>query len=209
VIVFWAIIWTLLGIWIVLAAILLVPISFSGQAGLDETASLEGTLAGAGSLVTLQAVATAGQPLELHLHLGHWTRRWQIGSDLSWINRLQPYLDRQVFKEVFRYLFQLERSLDLKLSFEGEIGLGDPDLNGYLSGFLGILNTGQWECNLQPNLTETVLRFRGTMQGRLRPASLIWLTGRLLLSKPIRKIWRAQLSKTKNKIQTKQAVVKH
>jgi hypothetical protein len=197
VIVFWAIIWTLLGIWIILAAILLVPVSFSGQAGLDETASFEGTLAGAGSLVTLQAIATAGQPLELHLHLGRWARRWQLGNDLSWIGKLNPYLNRQVFKEVFRYLFQLERSLDLKLSFEGEIGLGDPDLNGCLSGFLGTLNTGQWECNLQPNLTETVLHFRGTMQGRLRPASLIWLTGRLLLSEPIRKIWRAQLRKTK------------
>jgi hypothetical protein len=220
----WVIIWTLLGICIIVAAFLLVPVSFSGQVVLDETASFEGTLVGAGSLVAFQAVATGGQPLEIHLHLGRWTRRLHLGQqksvgkrrakhqegcakkfDLSWIDKLNPYLDRQVFKEVFRYLFRLERSLDLKLSFEGEIGFGDPDLTGYLSGFLDVLNAGQWECNLQPNFTETVLHFRGTLQGRLRPASLIWLAGRLLLSEPIRNIWRSQLRKTKNKIN--QAVV--
>jgi hypothetical protein len=224
VIVMWVIIWTLLGICIIVAAFLLVPVSFSGQVVLDETASFEGTLVGAGSLVAFQAVAAGGQPLEIHLRLGRWTRRLHLGQQksvgkrrakhqegyakkfyLSWIDKLNPYLDRQVFKEVFRYLFRLERSLDLKLSFEGEIGFGDPDLAGYLSGFLDVLNAGQWECNLQPNFTETVLRFRSTMQGRLRPASLIWLTGRLLLSEPIRNIWRSQLRKTKNKIN--QAVV--
>ena len=226
-IVMWVIIWTLLGIFIILAVLLLVPVSFSGQAGLDETASFEGTLVWAGSLVTFQTVATGGQPLEMHLRLGRWTRRLQPGQqksvakrsktkhqeccaqkfDRSWIDKVNPYLDRQVFKEVFRYLFRLERSLDLKLSFEGEIGFGDPDLTSYLAGFLAVLNAGQWECNLQPNFTETVLHFRGTMQGRLLPASLIWLTGSLLLSEPIRKIWWSQLRKTKNKIKTKEVVV--
>ncbi len=119
---------------------------------------------------------------------------------------MNPYLDRQVFKEVFRYLFRLERSLDLKLSFVGEIGFGDPDLTGYLAGFLAVLNAGQWECNLKTNFTETVLHFRGTVQGRVPPASLIWLTGRLLLSEPIRKIWWSQLRKTK-KTKIKEVVV--
>jgi hypothetical protein len=219
VIVVWVIIWTLLGLFIILAALLLVPVSFSGQAGLEETASFEAALVWAGSLVAFQAAAAGGQPLEMRLRLGRWTRRLQPGKpgqqdgnakpdmregaakrfDLSWIDKVNPYLDRQVFKEVFRYLFRLERSLDLKLRFEGEIGLGDPDLTGHLADLLATLNSGQWECNLQPNFTETVLRFRGTVQGRVLPASLFWLTGRLLLSQPIRKIWWSQFRKTKTK----------
>ena len=209
-IVMWVLIWILLGIFIILAALLLIPVSFSGQAGLDETASFESTLVWAVGLVTIQA--SGGQPLEVYLRLGRRCWRLQQGDqrgvlkrrgrplkkfDLSWINTVSAYLDQNVLKEVFRYLFRLERSLDLKLSFAGEIGLGDPDLTGYLAGFLGALNTGQWECNLQPNFTETVLHFQGSLQGRVVPAIVLWLTGRLIFSQPIRTIWWSRLRKPK------------
>ena len=215
----WAIIWTLLGIFIILAALLLVPISFSGQAGIDETASFEAMLAWAGGLVAFQATAAGGLPPELHLRLGRWIRRLQPGTpkkqrksttkkfDLSWIDKVSPYLERQVFKELFRFLFRLERSVNLKLKFEGEIGFGDPELTGYLAGLLATLNSGQWECNLRPNFTETVLRFRGTMQGRMILARVLWLTGCLLLSPPVRSIWRSQRRKRKLKKQGQQKEV--
>jgi hypothetical protein len=219
VIVTWVIIWTLVGILIIPATLLLVPVSFSGQAGLDESASFKASLAWAGGLSSLQAAATGGQPLEIRLHFGRWNWPLQPGQQknpgkqskalchdsvtekfvVPWIEKVNPYVDQQVFTEVFRFLFLLERSLDLKLSFEGEVGFSDPDLTGYLTGFLATLNSGQWECDLQPNFTDTVLHFRGIVQGRVLPVNLIWLTGRLLLSEPIRKIWWSQLRKTRIK----------
>lgn len=216
--VWWAIIWTLLGILVILAAFLLVPVSFSGQAGLEETACFEAVLAWAGGLVAFQVTAAGGLPPEMRLRLGRWTRQLQPGAskqrksttkkfDLSWIDKVSPYLNRQVFKEVFRYLFRLEHSLNLRLNFEGEVGFGDPELTGYLAGLLAALNSGQWECNLRLNFTETVLHFRGTVQGRVIPARVLWLTGRLLLSPQIRSICWSQWRTRKLKKQGQQKEV--
>jgi hypothetical protein len=205
------IIWTLLGLFILLSGLLLVPLSFSAQAGLDETASFEAVLALAGGLVTIQTAATGGQPLEMRLRLGRWTRRLKPESAVKrfvrfWTDKAAPYLDKQVMKEVLRYLFRLERSLGLKFCFEGEIGLGDPDLTGHLAEFLKALNAGQWECRLQPNFTDTALRFQGTVQGKALPISLFWLTGRLLLSPPVRSVWWLRSRNPKNKIKTGGAI---
>ena len=220
-IVFWILLWILLGIVILLAALLLVPFNFSAQAGLDdEIASFESLLSWAGGLIGFQVVATGGQPAVLRLRLGRWTRQLQGNAgkkqerrpgkfDLTWTRTARSYLDKQVLREVFRYLFQLERSLDLRLSFEGEVGFEDPDLTGYLAALLATLNPGQWECHLQPNFTEEVLRFRGSVQGRVILARLLWLTGCLLLSAPVRSIWWSQFKtrKSKNQGQKKEAVI--
>lgn len=214
------IIWILLGLIILLIALLLVPFNFSGQAGLEETASFEGMLTWASGLLGFQATAAGGQPASVRLRLGPWSRQTHWGEtkkperrlkkfDFSWLQKAKPFLDQDVLKEVFRCLFRLERSLDLRLRFEGEIGFGDPNLTGYLAGLLAALNTGQWECNLQPNFTEEVLHFQGSVQGRVIPARMLWLTGRLLLSNPVRSIWWSQLRKfrTKNNDQQKEVLV--
>ncbi len=222
VMVFWVLLWILLGIVILLAVLLLTPFNFSAQAGLnDEIANFEGRLSWAGRLIEFQVVATGGQPVQMSLRLGRWTRqlRWIKAKkqerrrpgkvDLAWTRTARSYLDKQVLREVFRCLFRLERSLDLRLSFEGEAGFEDPDLTGYLAGLLATLNPGQWECHLQPNFAEAVLRFQGSVQGRAILARLLWLTGLLLLSAPVRSIWWSQLitRKLKKRGQQKEAVV--
>ncbi|MGD0154062.1 MAG: hypothetical protein ABSC17_09970 [Thermacetogeniaceae bacterium] len=220
-IVLWTIFWILVGIVILLAALLTAPLNFSAQAGLDdEIASFEGLLSWAGRLIGFQVVATSGQPVQMSVRFGHWTRQLQGGKakkqerrpgkfDLAWTRTARSYLDKQVLREVFRCLFRLERSLDLRLSFEGEVGFEDPDLTGYLAGLLAVLNPGQWECHLQPNFTKEVLRFQGSVQGRIVPAKLLWLTGCLLLSTPVRSIWWSQLKIRMSKYQSqkKEAVV--
>ncbi len=113
------IIWTLLGLFILLSMLLLTPVGFSAQAGLDETASFEAVLVWAGGLASFQAAAAGGQPLEMRLRLGRWTRRLQPEStvkmfDLFWTGKVSPYLDKQVLKEVFRCLFRLERLISTK-----------------------------------------------------------------------------------------------
>ncbi len=96
-------------------------------------------------------------------------------------------LNREFLGVVLDYLHRLRQSFRIRLS--GVYGTGDPALTGMLAGLIAVLNTGYHKINLEADFSEPALDLTGEISARIVPVVILWLTMRLLLAKPARKLW--------------------
>lgn len=108
---------------------------------------------------------------------------------------LSDVISRQLLAEVMGYLKRLFKSIRLRLRLSGVYGTDDPALTGLLAGLMATLRTEHCNIDLDTDFSEPVLDLTGKASGRVIPIVILWLTTRLLLSKPVRKLWWAQLKK--------------
>lgn len=108
---------------------------------------------------------------------------------------LSDVINRQLLAEVVGYLKKLFKSIRLRLRLIGVYGTDDPALTGLIAGLLATLRTKHCNIDLDADFIEPVLDLTGEASGRVIPIVILWLTIRLLLSKPVRKLWWAQLKK--------------
>ena len=183
-------------------AVLLAPVSFHVKARLAEKAACEGELAWAGGLLAAKFVFKDNIP-SFFLHFGIWGKHLERGRNPSKRKRtsqkkstkhlrvryIKPFINTRFLKEVFRFLNRFQRSLNLRLSLEGEYGTNDPAFTGFIAGLIAALNSNRCCLCLYPNFSETTLNLQGEIRGRLIPARLICLIFRTLFAAPVRKIW--------------------
>ncbi len=77
---------------------------------------------------------------------------------------------------------------------EGELGMEDPALTGYLIGAVAVLKGAVFHSiYIKANFHEQVLRGKVIMRGKIRLVSLFYAAVRLALERPVRKIIRIYL----------------
>lgn len=84
----------------------------------------------------------------------------------------------------------------LRLRLSGVYGTDDPALTGLITGLMAALHAEHINLDLDADFSGPVLDIAGETSGRMVPIVILWLTIRLLLAQPVRKLWWAQL-KTK------------
>ena len=108
---------------------------------------------------------------------------------------LSDVISRQLLAEVMGYLKRLFKSIRLRLRLSGVYGTDDPALTGLIAGLMATLRTKHYNINLDADFSEPILDVTGETSGRVVPGVILWFTIRLLLSKPVRKLWWTQLKK--------------
>lgn len=108
---------------------------------------------------------------------------------------LSDVINRQLLAEVVGYLKRLIKSIRLRMQLCGVYGTDDPALTGLIAGLIATLRTKHCNFDLDADFSEPVLDVTGDVSGRVVPGVILWLTIRLLLSKPVRKLWWAQFKK--------------
>lgn len=113
-------------------------------------------------------------------------KRERHGFDLSMVSTA---LSRKLLAVAFVYLKTLFRSLRLRLQVTGTYGTDDPALTGLLAGLFAALHAEHLNLDLGPDFDGPILDVAGETSGRIIPIVILWLTIRLLLAKPVRRLW--------------------
>lgn len=129
-------------------------------------------------------------------------RRQRSGFNLSVI---KDVLNRQLLFVLLEYLKKLFESLRLQLRLSGVYGADDPALTGLLAGFTAALHVERCNLDLEADFSGPILDMTGEISARVVPLIILWLTIRLLLAAPVRKLWWARL-KTKSRRKPKEGV---
>lgn len=111
------------------------------------------------------------------------------------LSTLTAVFSRELLTEARHFIAKLFKSLRLRLQISGVYGTDDPALTGLLAALMAALGTEQVNINLNPDFSEQVLDVKGEASGRVVPIIIIGLAVRLLLSKPMRKLWWTLLKK--------------
>lgn len=106
-------------------------------------------------------------------------------------------LNRKLLTAVLGYFKSLIKSFRLRLRLSGAYGTDDPALTGLIVGLISALRADHFNLELDADFSGPVLDIAGESSGRILPIVILWLTLRLLLAGPVRKLWWAQL---KNKL---------
>lgn len=208
------IMWVVVSIAIVIAVVLLTPISFHARGCLAEKKNFRGEITWAGGLTSFSMVmAESGNVFSVRL--GFWSKRLnkkrsteqkeetkekakdktkdktkdRAIKNTPGILDIKTYINKMLFKEVLAYSRRVFRSLNLRLCLEGEYGAGDPAVTGYLSALIGLFNSSRCRLRLNPNFQELVLNLCGEMRARLIPAVLVFHTIGFFFAPAVRKIW--------------------
>lgn len=120
-------------------------------------------------------------------------KRERHGFNLSAVNSV---LNRKLLTAVLEYLKRMVGSLRLRLRLSGVYGTDDPSLTGLITGLMAALHAEDFNLDLDADFSGPILDVAGETSGRMAPIVILWLTIRLLLAEPVRKLWWAQL-KTK------------
>lgn len=217
--------WAVIAIAIVIAAVLLTPISLHAKGCLANQKNFQGEIGWAGGLTSFSmVVAESGNVFSVRL--GFWCKQLQKSSPAQKekikekirgetkektrvtknTNRpgtlgINTFFNISLLREMFAFLSRAFRSLNLKLCVEGEYGAGDPAVTGYLSALVGLINSSRCKLRLNPNFQELILNLRGEMRAHLIPAVLIFHTIRFFFAPAVRRIWWKVLkSKTKRRV---------
>lgn len=197
----------LLGLILIVLAILSIPISFSGQGRVTETLTGWGEINWAWGLMAVSWDLQPQVKPAVSLHVAKRVKPWprsqsssppkapaQKKASRSWQrSSLQPWLERQVLREILLLVRRLRESLGLRWDLSGEYGADDPALTGIIAGFIAVL---AWDCghlNLCPRFDGAGLDLQGDIEGRIIPVLLLWISFSFAFSKPIRKIWWSKL----------------
>ncbi|AGL02464.1 hypothetical protein [Desulfoscipio gibsoniae] len=114
------------------------------------------------------------------------------GLDFSAINAV---LNRQVLAVVLGYLKNLIKSFRLQLRLKGVYGTDDPAVTGMIAGLIAVLRAERIILDLDTNFSGPILDVAGETSGRVVPIVILWYTIRLMMAKPVRRVWWAQLIK--------------
>lgn len=104
-------------------------------------------------------------------------------------------LNRKMLAAVLGYLKRLLKSMGLKLKLRGIYGTDDPALTGLLTGVMAALKAEHYSLDLEPDFSGPIIDVSGETSGRVIPTLILWLTLRLILTKPVRRLWWALLKK--------------
>ncbi|MEW6727138.1 hypothetical protein ACP3TJ_09205 [Desulforudis sp. 1088] len=118
-------------------------------------------------------------------------------------------LNQSLLSVLLSYLRKLVRALNLHLELNGVYGTDDPALTGALAGLVAILPRGRLKLDLEPDFTGSVLDVSGTVRARIVPIVILWLTARLLLTGPVRRLWWPKVLKVFKKGQRIKEVAQH
>ncbi len=212
------IMWAVIALAIVIAAVLLMPISLHARGCLAEKKNFQGEISWAGGLTSFSMVMDESGNV-FSVRLGFWSKRLNKkrstdqkeetkerikekekakdgAKERAIKNTKRPglldiktYINKLLFKEVLAFISRAFRSLNLRLCVEGEYGAGDPAVTGYLSALVGLINCSRCKLRLNPNFQEPVLNLCGEMHARLVPAVLIFHTIRFFFAPAVRKVW--------------------
>ncbi|MFX4262305.1 DUF2953 domain-containing protein [Pelotomaculum propionicicum] len=216
------IMWAVIAIAIIIAVVLLTPISLHAQGCLAEKKNFRGEISWAGGLTSFSMVMAESGNI-FYVRLGFWRKRLHEKSsavqkekakdkikekakETKKTNRqgfsdIKIFFNRLLLKEVLAFLGRAHRSLNLRLCLEGEYGAGDPAVTGYLSALVGLINSSRCTLRLNPNFQELILNLCGEMSATLIPAVLIFHTIGFFFAPAVRKIWwRIIKSKIKRRV---------
>ncbi|MCL6477176.1 MAG: hypothetical protein K6T65_02050 [Peptococcaceae bacterium] len=112
------------------------------------------------------------------------------GFNLSAVNTV---LNRKLLTILSGYLKRIVGSCRIRLRLRGVCGADDPALTGLIAGLIAMLHTEHFNLNLDADFSGPILDVDGEASGRIIPVVILWLTIRLLLAEPVRKIWWTQL----------------
>lgn len=108
-------------------------------------------------------------------------------------------LNRQVLAVVLGYLKNLIKSFRLQLRLKGVYGTDDPAVTGMIAGLIAVLRAERIILDLDTNFSGPILDVAGETSGRVVPIVILWYTIRLMMAKPVRRVWWAQLIKNYQK----------
>lgn len=108
------------------------------------------------------------------------------------LSTVNTVLNRKLLTVVLGYLKRLSGSLRLRLRLSGVYGTGDPALTGLIVGLIAALRADHLNLDLDADFSGPILDVAGETSGRVVPIVILWLTIRLFLAEPVRKIWWAQ-----------------
>lgn len=112
-------------------------------------------------------------------------------------------LNRKLLNAVLEYVKRLLGSLRVRLRLSGVFGADDPALTGAILALMAALHAENINLDLNADFSGPVLDVNGEISGRVVPIVILWLTIRLFLAEPARKIWwallKSKLAKTKTK----------
>lgn len=111
-------------------------------------------------------------------------------------------LNGKLLTAAFGYIKSILGSLRVRLRLRGVFGTDDPALTGVILALVAALFSGNANINLNADFSGPILDAAGEISGRVVPIVILWLTIRLLLAGPVRKIWWAWF---KSKLSTKKA----
>lgn len=117
-------------------------------------------------------------------------KRKARGLNFSAVNRV---LNRKLLAAVLSTAKKLFQSLRLRLRLSGVYGTDDPALTGLLAGLAAALHARHFNLDLDADYSGPVFDVDGETSGRVVPIAILWITLRLLLAKPVRKLWWNQL----------------
>lgn len=121
------------------------------------------------------------------------------------LSMVKDVLNRQLLSVFLGCLKKLFKSLRLRLRLSGVYGTDDPALTGLLAGFTAALQVERCYLHLEADFSGPILDVAGETSARVVPMIMLWLTIRLLLAAPSRKLWWAWL-KTKFRRKPKESV---
>lgn len=102
-------------------------------------------------------------------------------------------LNRKLINAVFGYIKRLLGSLRVRLRLSGVFGTDDPALTGVILALIAALRADNTNLDLNADFSGPILDVAGEISGRVVPIVILWLTMRLLLAGPVRKLWWAWL----------------
>lgn len=208
------IMWAVIAIAIVIAAVLLTPVSLHARGCLADQKNFRGEISWAGGLTSFSMVMAENGNV-FSVRLCFWSKRLNKKSSADQkeetkekikekakekskktkntgrpgLSEIKTLFNRLLLKEIFAFLSRAFRSLNLRLCVEGEYGAGDPAVTGCLSALAGLINSSRCKLRLNPNFQELVLNLRGEMRANLIPAVLIFHTIRFFFAPAVRRIW--------------------
>ncbi len=180
---------------------LVLPVSFQGKVQVKNAFRGYGEVSGLGGWIRLYVAKEPGAETRRYLRLFCWEKNLAAGKAKTESKKQKPgagrfldVLNLELMNAVYRCLIRLVPCFHLEARLDGEYGTGDPALTGMLSGVIAALAVEQPRVRLNPNFMEAYLDIEGEVKGRFFPIVVIWYTVALLLSSPVRSLWRPKFN---------------
>lgn len=188
---------------LILIFLLFIPLKFYGQGSYGGSISAEIWVTWAWGGVSSHWYIAPSEPARSTIRMGPWisnlpnhkvrspnrnkTKKPKT-THLNWAV-IRTCLDKQVFRELHRFLIQIWQSLSMCGTITGEFGTYDPALTGYITALIAMLNVRGLTLRLIPQFADNSINLRGNMHGKIIPGFIIRDLGIFVFKKPIRNIW--------------------
>lgn len=105
--------------------------------------------------------------------------------------KIKEYLNTELITFLLKTLRQIWATLSIKLEGNATFGFEDPALTGLTYGFMAAIGlSGQHPgLKLTPDFLEPGFEGFLSVRGRLTVGTMLFILGRFLLSRPVRRLW--------------------